>query len=795
MPRLALAVLAIVLPLMPVAVWAQPSPYYHGWSQRFGDASTQFGYAACVDGAGSVFVTGHFAGTIDFGGGPYSGTILDGYVVKFDAMGNYVWSRQFAGPQACYSVDIEPDGAGGVVVAGYFENAVDFGGGILFPNGDRDIFIARYDANGAHLWSDHYGGFDSDRVGSMEVDDLGNIAIIGDFESSSIDFGDGAHSNAGLDDIYVASFTSTGTCRWSHTYGNDLTQYGYGIAVDPLGNVYATGGFQGAVDFGGGALNSSLGTFDMFDLELNSDGFHKRSQRFGTSGAQYGREAAALADGSLYVVAFNFGLINFGAGPHASQGDADVVLARLDPGGNGVWSQGFGSVEKDIVWDVTADAHENVFAVGYYRGTIDFGGGTVINAGDDDIFVIAYDPDGDYRWSATYGGVDYEDARGVAVDAFGNLFMVGDAESAVDFGGGVTPPAGEHDVVIVKYHSAPVIARVHDIPGDQGGQVTLAWDRSSADSPVEHAITEYTVWRAIDGAAASAALERGGTLIDTAARLNAAPTDAPVIRLEKIAGASYYWELVNTVTAHQLPAYSKTVATLFDSTSVSPQPHYFQVIAHTADPWVHYTSAPDSAYSVDNLAPAMPANLTGDRRLEPTGLELEWDANTETDLAHYVVYRGTDPSFVPGPGNLFVTTTDPTCFDGAWTWDSGYWYKVSAVDVHENESAFAVLDPNLVSDVGDTPLAVALEQNVPNPFNPSTTIAFTLRQAAAVRLDIFDASGRHVRTLVAERRDAGGYEAQWDGRDDAGCRVASGVYLYRLRAGDVTLTRKMVLLK
>jgi hypothetical protein len=198
---------------------------------------------------------------------------------------------------------------------------------------------------------------------------------------------------------------------------------------------------------------------------------------------------------------------------------------------------------------------------------------------------------------------------------------------------------------------------------------------------------------------------------------------------------------------------------------------------------------------VDDLAPAMPANLVADRRLEPTGLELEWDANTEPDLAYYAVYRGADETFVPGPGNLFVTTTESTCFDGAWTWDGGTWYKVSALDEHENESAFAVLGPDLVTGIKDTPPVFALEQNVPNPFNPSTTIAFTLREAAEIRLEVFDASGRHVRTLAAGTREATRHEVQWNGRDDAGTEVASGVYFYRLTAGELTLTHKMVLLK
>ncbi len=83
----------------------------------------------------------------------------------------------------------------------------------------------------------------------------------------------------------------------------------------------------------------------------------------------------------------------------------------------------------------------------------------------------------------------------------------------------------------------------------------------------------------------------------------------------------------------------------------------------------------------------------------------------------------------------------------------------------------------------------------PNPFNPTTTIEYTLPRGGDTELVVFDVEGRRVRTLVNEFVPAGVHGAVWDGRDDAGNRVASGVYLYRLRAGGVVETRKMVLVK
>ncbi len=88
-----------------------------------------------------------------------------------------------------------------------------------------------------------------------------------------------------------------------------------------------------------------------------------------------------------------------------------------------------------------------------------------------------------------------------------------------------------------------------------------------------------------------------------------------------------------------------------------------------------------------------------------------------------------------------------------------------------------------------------LEQNFPNPFNPTTTISFSLKNATNVNLTVYDVAGRRVRELVNEHRDRGTYKMVWDGRNDAGQTVASGVYFYKIVAGSFTDTKKMTLLK
>ncbi|HKW13109.1 MAG TPA: FlgD immunoglobulin-like domain containing protein, partial [Candidatus Krumholzibacteria bacterium] len=116
-----------------------------------------------------------------------------------------------------------------------------------------------------------------------------------------------------------------------------------------------------------------------------------------------------------------------------------------------------------------------------------------------------------------------------------------------------------------------------------------------------------------------------------------------------------------------------------------------------------------------------------------------------------------------------------------------------------NQSQTVVLDLKpfaSVTAVGNHPsFANRLDANVPNPFNPSTTIHYEIAKGGRAALRVYDVSGALVRTLVDRSHNPGDYDAHWDGRNTAGMPVSSGVYFYRLEANGFSGTRRMVLLK
>ena len=95
----------------------------------------------------------------------------------------------------------------------------------------------------------------------------------------------------------------------------------------------------------------------------------------------------------------------------------------------------------------------------------------------------------------------------------------------------------------------------------------------------------------------------------------------------------------------------------------------------------------------------------------------------------------------------------------------------------------------------EKPLLYQLSQNYPNPFNPETNIVYEIPLNSDVKLEIFDVVGHYIITLVDEYQEVGKYITSWDGRNDKGNRVPSGLYFYKLATGDVMLTKKMILLQ
>jgi hypothetical protein len=338
----------------------------------------------------------------------------------------------------------------------------------------------------------------------------------------------------------------------------------------------------------------------------------------------------------------------------------------------------------------------------------------------------------------------------------------------------------------------PVITAVTDVPNDQGGEVLVSWDRCYLDAWPQRGVENYSVWM-------REAVNKAG---DQAANTSD-PQDLTAIREKLNLPDSAFeaiiqsgWIYVDLVPATLSEDYTCFAPTLGDSSANGVPLHEYQVIAHGDTPWPFWESNIGAGYSVDNLAPSPPVNLAGEFT-QPGEVGLTWEASGhhDEDLAYYSVYRGTSAGFPLDENHQVGTSAEPEYVDPA---GSGVWfYRVTAVDVHDNESdgsnEVEVTDATGVGE--ELPDRFALRGNYPNPFNPHTEIRFDLATECQVTLKVLSVEGRLIATLVNQVLPRGAHRLNWNGRDGAGRQLASGVYYCRLEAGDFVATHKMVIVK
>ncbi len=335
---------------------------------------------------------------------------------------------------------------------------------------------------------------------------------------------------------------------------------------------------------------------------------------------------------------------------------------------------------------------------------------------------------------------------------------------------------------------AASIATVQDVPNDQGKQVQIVWNKFPAESYPTDPVTNYLVLRQ-DSASG---MPKAGNAINASSfteMLNKVNSGSPVV----LAGS--VWTKVGEYKAVKLPQYSLVVPTLFDSTITGGmKSSAFEVVGYTGA-GVVYASATMSGYSVDNLAPAAPGNLAA---MSGGGVvNLTWNKPVDSDFQYFAVYRGTTPGFTPS-GTPLATTPEPLYTDAAVTVGNTYYYKLTAFDFSGNESQASNEVSSVVTSVGDEagiPTEFALRQNHPNPFNPSTVIRYQLPAAAHVKISVYNTLGSLVAVLVDREQDAGYYNITFNGHDNAGNTLATGLYLYKKEAGSFTAIKKMMFVK
>lgn len=287
-------------------------------------------------------------------------------------------------------------------------------------------------------WAESAGGTFGEQVEAMVVDAGGNTIVTGHFESATVNFDLITLTNgtAGIGDVFVAKYDPAGNVLWAMSAGGAGEDAGLGLALDGTGNIFLCGYFKSAALILGSTTltNAGSSTSDAFMAKMDPSGNVLWALRIGGVANEEAAGIATDAAGNATITGFFASpSITIGLTPLTNAGSEDVLTAKFDPDGNAIWASASGGSASDRGRGVAADAAGNSYIIGNFSSSmlsLDAFVFTNTNTGSADVFLARYDASGVVSWARQAVGSTIDDGRTIAVDASGSVIAAGTFTSA-----------------------------------------------------------------------------------------------------------------------------------------------------------------------------------------------------------------------------------------------------------------------------------------------------------------------------------------------------------------------------
>ena len=312
-------------------------------------------------------------------------------ICKFDADGQLLWSKQSGDRRLNIVWDASTDSQDSLFICGQTGNAA----------GRDDAYLSKYDSNGTLLWSRLFDGTGENDYGrSLINDSLGNVYMVGESQKSA-----GFHDF----DAFVRKYNGDGDLIWSRQVATSGDESANSVTLDGFGNLYIAGHISGS------------GNFDAFLAKFDSNGEFKWTRQLGTSASDIAWAVGVDSAGSAYITGQTAGALG-----SANGGADDAFLAKYSQDGALQWTKQFGSAGTDVGSGLAVDANGNVLVGGWTSGRIG-----VVDLGLDDAFVTTFDADGQPMWTRQFGSDQLDQSSAIILDSFGNVLVSGSTQGVI----------------------------------------------------------------------------------------------------------------------------------------------------------------------------------------------------------------------------------------------------------------------------------------------------------------------------------------------------------------------------
>lgn len=371
---------------------------------QFGSEYHEHALDLSLSPAGGLYLSGSTGGVLDPLGARQGS---DGFVSRLAESGEVLWTRQLGSDGSDAAWAVEADHAGGVYVGGEVNGLF----GESFLGGFNDSFLARFDSEGDELWRRQFGTDESEIVTSITVDSQ-NAAYVAGRTSGEMHLSGGGAAY----DAYFRKYSPEGGVVWGRQFGtNGIDQTGE-VVIGPNGDLYAVGSTTGDL------FDARVGGHDVWVTRYSPDGDLIWSRQFGSPANDFGDSIVVNQAGEVFLSVYTDG--DLGA---ANLGESDVALMKLDPNGDLLWTEQFGTEGDEVLTDLALDPQGNVFLAGWTQG-----GSFVGVASPTDVAYIAlYNTAGKRLWLREFDADGPTRQRAVAVDDRGYAYFAGGTEATL----------------------------------------------------------------------------------------------------------------------------------------------------------------------------------------------------------------------------------------------------------------------------------------------------------------------------------------------------------------------------
>jgi uncharacterized delta-60 repeat protein len=761
------------------------------WKATYVDSNiyNDEGKGIVVDNSGNVYVVGQT-----------TTTTLDFLTIKYNSAGVEEWNNIYgSGALNEYAQFIGLDNSGKITV-----------GGTAYDSNLKGYLIYKFNSDGSYIGSGNNYNSPSEMRG-MVVSPTGNVFVTG--------------SNG---DYSTVKFNSSGNFQWERRYNGGLNDYPNDIKIDSDENVYVTGSSNGVsssialtikYNSSGDSLWSNIYTHQNFpynyaqEIILDDNGEMYVAIHY-YAGSSEGNELIKLNNSGVYQWAYNYKsfcqptsikedtqgniyLTGFGG---REQSMWDYITMKCDSSGNILWLKTYDGPANgaEQASDLEIDNLGNVYVTGGSNGI-----GT-----DYDFATIKYDPSGNEQWVVRYNSPAFgsDIASYMSVDQDGNVYVSGSSINS----------NSTFDIATIKYNNLGQLQWVKRYNGtadgndfsqglevDQSGNVFIAGTSDSTGTVYDYVTVKYnasgnTEWvKKYNGPA------NDGDLVSSMSLDNSGNVYTTGWSFGTTTNSDYATVKYNSIGSEQWSARWDDPASSFD---------YANDIAVDENGNVYVTGI-SQGMGTDNDYTTVKYNSIGQQQWA-----VPYNGNTNgSDIGSNIVLDYLGDVYVTGhTDNNIQYSTIKYDQQGVLKWTINYDYsnyQDTPTDLIVDNSGNVTVagyssqpgeewiwsiakykQPGFVPSEVKTntipPTEFILYQNYPNPFNPFTTLKYSIPASSYVNLKIYDILGEEVATIVNEENVAGEYEIIFDAS-----QLTSGIYFYRLQAGEFSSTRKLILIK